>query len=152
MGKVPLIPESFLAKINFNGPIWHQSPCWLWTGEKNGGGYGYFYVSILPRRKTGAHRYLYGVLRGPFPSGMQSDHLCRNHSCVNPEHIEPVSRRTNILRGVGPTALHARQTHCIYSHPLDEANTYITPQGVRQCRACNRRRNREYEARRKAKK
>ena len=30
------------------------------------------------------------------------------------------------------------KTHCGRGHPFDEANTYVTPRGVRHCRACHR--------------
>lgn len=40
-------------------------------------------------------------------------------------------------------------TVCGKGHPYDEANTYVTPKGLRLCRACNLLRVRAYQARRK---
>jgi hypothetical protein len=48
-----------------------------------------------------------------------------------------VTRGQNVLRGEGPSARHARQTHCKRGHPFDQRNTYVTPQGWRACRTCN---------------
>ena len=42
--------------------------------------------------------------------------FCRNPACVNPDHLEPVSIRENLLRGVGPSAQHAKKTHCPAGH------------------------------------
>ena len=52
------------------------------------------------------------------------DHLCRNPACVNPAHLEPVTNRTNIRRGYGPSGLNARKTHCIKGHEYTPENTY----------------------------
>lgn len=68
-------------------------------------------------------------------AGLQLDHLCRNIACANPEHLEPVTQRENVLRGVGPTAINAAKTTCIHGHSL--ADAYINPSsGSRMCRAC----------------
>lgn len=91
-----------------------QSPtaCWLWTGSLRAG-----YGQIRVRTETGwtvaaAHRVSYELARGPIPDGLDLDHLCRNTVCVNPRHLEPVTRQTNVLRGVGPSATNARKTNC----------------------------------------
>jgi hypothetical protein len=57
--------------------------------------------------------------------------------CVNPSHLELVTHRTNILRGFGPTAIGARQTHCIRGHALVGTHIRITREGYRRCRICN---------------
>lgn len=106
-----------------------MSDCIIWAGRLNCYGYG----------KIGAvyaHRQAYERAIGPIPDGMVIDHLCRVHACVNPEHLEAVSNAENILRGVSPSALNARKTHCPRGHPYDAQNTYRTPRG-RHCRACN---------------
>lgn len=84
------------------------------------------------------HRVAWETLRGPIPDGMQLDHLCRQRACWNPDHLEPVSPRENVLRGVGITAMNAKKTHCPQGHPYDDANTGITSTGKRRCRACGR--------------
>lgn len=69
-----------------------EGDCWEWMGARNGTGYG----NIESR---GAHRVIYEALVGPIPKGLDLDHLCRNPPCVNPDHLEPVTRSTNLLRG-----------------------------------------------------
>jgi hypothetical protein len=122
--------------------------CWEWLGSRHGKGYGHFAVRGTTTRMK-AHRYSYELFRGPIPEGMTLDHLCRNRSCVNPSHLEPVTNRENILRGEGLAARCARQTHCKYGHPFDEANTVVTKR-QRICRTCHRRNGRAGAARRRA--
>ena len=59
--------------------------CWNWLGVKNDAGYGQIHIS---GQLVYAHRYSYELLRGPIPEGLEPDHLCRNHSCVRPDHLE----------------------------------------------------------------
>jgi hypothetical protein len=61
--------------------------CWVWTGYTDPNGYGRLHLS-RPRRTVQAHRYVYEQLVGPIPEGLEMDHLCRNPSCVNPQHRE----------------------------------------------------------------
>ncbi|MEU8186009.1 HNH endonuclease signature motif containing protein [Micromonospora carbonacea] len=113
--------------------------CWIWTGSKNHAGYGSF--SIGRARRVGAHRWAYENLVGAVPAGLDLDHLCRVRACVNPAHLEPVTRRENLRRGVRTEHM-AMRTHCPQGHPYDEANTGRTGT-VRWCRACKRDRNRQ---------
>lgn len=46
-----------------------------------------------------AYRYYYEQARGPIPSGLVLDHVCRNPRCVNPAHLEPVTQAENLRRG-----------------------------------------------------
>src|SRR2546426_12646273 len=69
--------------------------CWEWTGKKFKNGYGCFRIR---GRHFMAHRRAYEMCVGPIPCGLDIDHLCRNRGCVNPSHLEPVTRRDNLLR------------------------------------------------------
>ena len=109
--------------------------CWSWTGYLNFG-YGRF---RLQGKHWRAHRLAYSITVGRIPDGKVTDHLCRNRSCVNPEHLEIVDSRTNTLRGESPIAKQARQTHCKRGHELSEGNLYPTKTGYRMCRACESR-------------
>lgn len=109
--------------------------CWTWQATISGGGYGY--VTVDGRQRV-AHRVMYELLVGEIPAGTELDHLCRNRSCVNPAHLEPVTHRVNVRRGVGLAARNARATHCGRGHAFDEANTRIRANGSRYCRACDR--------------
>jgi hypothetical protein len=110
--------------------------CWYWVGKIGQNGYGYLNEG---HTRHLAHRWSYEHNVGPIPDGLSIDHLCRVTYCVNPEHLEPVTHRENVLRGIAPAAEHARKTHCPQGHPYDEANTWVSPRtGWRGCRACNR--------------
>jgi len=109
--------------------------CWIWTGRISLAGYGQF---SSPERKTvNAYRWGYEQLVGAIPGGLHLDHLCRVRACVNPAHLEPVTCRENVLRGVGVTAVNASKTHCLRGHEFTLANTRM--KGRRRiCRACSR--------------
>lgn len=75
--------------------------CWLWNGAHIHQGYSE--VSVGPRgkrRQIMAHRLMYEVFREPIPEGLQIDHLCRNRGCINPWHLETVTVRENLRRGM----------------------------------------------------
>jgi hypothetical protein len=112
-----------------------------WTSHFNNCGYGrfcYVYRQIL------AHRFAYQVWISEIPQGLTLDHLCGNTWCVAPDHLEPATQRTNILRGTAPAAINAAKTHCIRGHEFDDRNTKIMTNGGRQCRQCARARRRQY--------
>ena len=111
--------------------------CWLWTGRLTSDGYSRFRNC---RAMVYVHRWVYETTRGLIPEGMECDHLCRVRNCINPDHIEIVTKKTNILRGVGAPALNARRTHCLRGHALEGKNVYEQPSqpGTRRCLTCQR--------------
>ena len=109
--------------------------CLLWTGHTNSKGYST--VQVLGVRVY-IHRLAYMVHVGPIPDGLTIDHLCRNKRCVNPDHLEAVTNKVNILRGLGVTAQNKRKTHCKRGHPLEGVNLRLLPGGGRACRTCLR--------------
>lgn len=108
--------------------------CWNWAAYKRADGYGEFWLNGQSRY---AHRVAYELEVGEIPEGLTIDHLCRNTSCVNPSHLEPVTHAENVRRGDAGWR-NAIKTHCPHGHPYDEANTYVNPDGRRDCRACHR--------------
>ncbi len=124
----------FWAKVGVST----EDSCWWWNGYVNRKGYGRFHVSV-EAGAVQAHRFSYELRHGSIPAGMTLDHLCRNRACVNPDHLEPVTNRANVLRGDGPTAENAVKTHCPRGHAYTAENTYRKPgSGYRICRRCGR--------------
>lgn len=119
-----------------------ESGCHIWKGYTSAKGYGRY------GRKQ-AHVYAWERANGhPVPQGLELDHLCRNPSCVNPDHLEPVSHYENLLRS--PLTLagrNIRKTHCASTHPYDEKNTYRW-RNKRFCRTCLRENGRAFRQRR----
>ncbi len=119
-----------------------NSGCWLWFGNVNQKGYGM--VSRQPggiRFTRMAHRFVYELVKGNIPVGLQLDHLCRMPCCVNPEHLEPVTSGENSRRG--NTGIFGRsKTHCPQGHPYDADNTayYFSLKSGRRryCKICSR--------------
>lgn len=116
--------------INANG-------CWIWNARIEPNGYGRFGYQ---GRMCWAHRISYELFKGEIPAGLDLDHLCRNRACVNPDHLEPVTRLENASRGIAGQVNRDRmlsKTHCPQGHPYSGDNLYITPkEGYRQCRIC----------------
>lgn len=121
----------------------YSSPCWISDRAKHTNGYT---KTGVDGRTWLTHRLSYTAFVAPIPDGLQLDHLCRMRACCNPDHLEPVTCRENLLRGETRTAAEAAATACIHGHPFDEDNTRITVKGKRACRACDRDRARRYRA------
>lgn len=116
-----------------------ENGCWLW--KRCATRYAYFGF----RGKTiSAHRFAYRAwpTTEPIPDETpQLDHRCRNRSCVNPDHLDPVTNKENSLRGTGLSAVNARKTHCPRGHRYTAENTMTMKRHGsigRGCRACRR--------------
>lgn len=110
---------------------WRQHPCITHDGYIDPAGYGRIHRTHF---NIGAHVDAYVKAKGPVPEGLEIDHLCRNRSCVQPEHLEAVTHAENQRRA----AEYRRKTHCIRGHAFTSENTYTAPSGRRMCRACQR--------------
>lgn len=127
----------------------NSAACWVWGGRKTPVDRSKTrYARFRHQGKTvPAHRWAFEQFRFPVRPGLVIDHLCRNTFCVNPWHMEPVTNKENILRGIGVTAQRARKTECLNGHPLRDGNLYLSPKGYRQCRECRNARYRGYRRR-----
>jgi len=142
--------ERFLVKIE-DGAL---DACWRWTGGRTQG-YGSFRAS---RRSMAAHIVAYELFRGRVPSGMVLDHTCHNgdaecgggsacahRSCVNPSHLEAVTRGENVARSLHTLRIddyHRAITQCPSGHDYSGTNLHVKRSGARVCRACQRERMR----------
>jgi HNH endonuclease len=110
-----------------------NSGCWLWLGfiEPRTG-----YAKLKVDGKTqSAHTISYKLHIGSVPDGKELHHTCRMRTCVNPEHLKPVTRQEH-------REYHsALQTHCKYGHEFTPANTILKSNWCRDCRTCKQRRN-----------
>jgi hypothetical protein len=137
-GREMLIPIRSRRTVDVSSWFWLQieftNTCWLWTRRASVRGYGQFSEG---NSLVLAHRYAYEFCYGPVPPGLELDHLCRIHACVNPDHLEAVTHRENVLRGTGVSAINARKTSCPRGHPYDSADAR-----ARYCLRCIRDRQR----------
>lgn len=124
-----------------------ENGCWQWTAGKTKAGYGHVGKTINGKMtKAYAHRISYTIFIGIIPEGLSLDHLCRNTSCINPLHLEPVTHRENLMRSPSAaTSLNAKKTHCVKGHEFTPENT-LSRQRVgrlpeRSCRTCRDIRN-----------
>jgi HNH endonuclease len=115
-----------------------ESGCWIWTGSISPEGYARLHMNGKPKY---AHRVAYEAYVGIIPERLDLDHLCRVRCCVNPAHLEPVTRSENLKRGnTGEYLKHkkAQLTHCPQGHPYEGDNLRLTTKGHRVCKICMR--------------
>jgi hypothetical protein len=141
-------PTPMEVKLDRHSVADPETGCIVWTGSKNKMGYGS--TGHGRGNRMLAHRAAYELATGPIPEGLVIDHLCRNPSCINPDHLEAVTQRENIMRGTAPPARAAVATHCPSGHPYGGDNLYVRPNGDRVCRQCHRTHDAASRARRKA--
>lgn len=138
-----MIPTTLLTKIDMSGD------CWIWLAALDRHGYGVFRFEDRTQR---AHRVVYQLFVGP--TALELDHLCRNHACVNPDHLEPVTHVENVRRGNAGMATALRWTQprdCPKGHPMSGTNLYVHynerfKRINRQCKKCKLDNKRRYKA------
>ncbi len=141
----PAVMERFFMNVDKQ-----PGGCWLWTAGTSQK-YGYFFHPGSPPYRGYAHRFSYQYHKGAITDGKQIDHLCRNKLCVNPDHLEVVTIRENVLRGLRGVL----RTHCSQGHERTTENTYIyqrknSKYPTRQCKICHMESDKRRRARAKA--
>lgn len=144
----PLTPILRGVHARFWAKVEKTDACWNWIGTRSAKGYGHFKALPNTKTPTKAHRWSYEDAYGPIPDGLTIDHLCRNTSCVRPDHLEAVEGAVNTLRGYNPCAINARKVRCKWGHDLSEGNFYRHANGGRVCKQCKA----EEQRKRRAKK
>lgn len=137
---IQAIADPCALRSRIQARVVNADGCWVWQGAKKPSGYGNIYVE---GRYLNTHRAAYMAFVGPIPDGLTIDHLCRNRSCVNPDHLEPVTHRENTMRGDSPGAIMRRTGKCRRGHRWGPDT--VKPNG--QCRECQRLIQRRYYAR-----
>ena len=122
------ILERFWSKVE------KTDNCWNWKGA-SGGRYGRF--NIGDRKMVQTHRFAYELTKGQIPEDKVIDHLCKNIKCCNPDHLDIVTQKENIMRSNNHVAKRALSRYCIRNHPLFGKNLLLNPKdGRRLCREC----------------
>jgi len=139
--------ERFWSKVDKTPGFGPKGECWRWTDVPSAQGYGLISVGGRNGKRFTAHSVSCELAHGPTPPKYETDHLCRNRICVNPDHLEAVTLRINGLRGVGRGAINSKVTHCPAGHAYDAENTAIAKRGSRVCKTCKREWDRAYKLR-----
>lgn len=141
------ITPTAIAVLEERTAVDAETGCWEWTGHQNKYGYG---ATSFGDGTYLAHRVSYTMHKGAIPDGHVLDHLCRNHACINPNHLEAVTDRENVLRGMSPGAKALRRDRCIRGHLYADYARFW--QGRRTCAACASLRLKAFRAKRRAEK
>lgn len=69
-----------------------RTGCWQWLGKTSDT--GYVRVRWFGERAY-LHRLAYNIFVGTIPHDLCVDHICRNRSCCNPQHLRLVTTKEN---------------------------------------------------------
>jgi len=135
--KVDSLDAKTISRLFSKISIDKKTGCWNWTGNLNQTGYGrirYLGPKVL------VHRLMFAWVTGKSLSKIVGrehlilDHICNNKCCCNPDHLRLTTHKVNMLKGIGPSAINSRKTHCKNGHLLPiEKNA----SGRRHCKICN---------------
>src|ERR1043165_9779146 len=82
--------ERFMTKVRIES----NTGCWLWMGNVDPEGYGYFPMGYTAVR---AHRKSFALATGTqVPPHLHVDHKCCVRSCVNPAHLRIATPKENV--------------------------------------------------------
>lgn len=130
---------SVIKRFNKKWTLRKEGGCHIWKASTNGKrGYG---KMIVNGKLELAHRISYRLFRGEIKEGLVIDHLCENVKCVNPEHLQATTQKTNATRSKGAGADNIKKTQCCHGHTYTQETTVLVKSGGvtrRKCRICER--------------
>jgi len=106
--------------------------CWLWTGARHGRPgklYGRFSEN---RENVMAHNYSYRLFVGDIPKGYEVHHLCEIPLCVNPYHLQLLTKSEHSSIPRTP-----KKEFCHRGHRMVGWNVIVMKSGSRACRQCH---------------
>lgn len=92
--------------------------CWIWLLSLDVEGRGHCKLS----GETRAYRAAYKAFVGPIPPGHELHHICRNPTCVNPEHLKPVTRAEHARLEAWKYEKFRQKEFCAHGHPRTPEN------------------------------
>lgn len=113
--------------------------CWIWYGYVNKFGYGAVTVKNIgrPDTSTTAHRFLFELMGGTdVEPGFDLHHLCKNKRCVNPSHLQKLTRIEHAKERM------LASPKC--GHAFDHLHRTKSGKIARRCFTCLRKRNASY--------
>lgn len=117
----------FMENVSFP-----ENGCWEWGGFVGPKGYGQW-------GRVGAesyvHRFAFVAMVGPISDGYEVDHKCFNRCCVNPDHLQLLTRAENVARIRWANGL-PKSTHCKQGHLMTPDNVRLSG-GKRRCKTCS---------------
>lgn len=121
------------ALKRFMSKVHKTDSCWFWMAGKNGNGYGYFWFE---NASVPAHRWIYCFFNGRLGYDIELHHKCQTPTCVNPDHLQPLTPSEHIKKH-GMTFWQSNKTTCPNGHPYSGNNLYVCRK-KRYCRICRR--------------
>ena len=112
----------------------------MWLGARNSDGYGELRINGKMYRTHRLACWIYLNLNPDDSSKLALHEIrCKHRNCWNLKHLY-IGNRSDNQRDAVIAGTHrcTRRTHCPQGHEYTPENTYITPNGKRQCKICKR--------------